>query len=218
MKIIWKSSIGTSIFLMILGLLLIFRSEITIISISYIIGAVLLAAGVFALIRFIKNAKNVTNTMSLDILYGLVTIIFGILIILHPQAIASSLPIILGISIIINSAGKLQYAFVLKNDQNEMWKTTMAIALISTICGVLLLFNPFAGAVAIMRIVGIFILAYAVLDIISTLIIKKNVDEFKSVIDSVEVQEAEIVDESHKTESKSKKTKKSSRKTNKKKD
>lgn len=198
MKVIFKSSIGTSIILMILGFLLIFQSEATIATISYIAGAILIAAGVLALIRFVKNSKEATSTLSLDILYGVVTVILGVIVIMNPHAIASILPIVLGIAIIINSASKLQYAFVLKNDNNNLWKATMTIAIISTICGVVLLFNPFAGAVLIMKIVGIFILVYSVLDIVSTTIIKKNVDEFKSVIDSSNIGEAEIVEEDKK--------------------
>lgn len=209
MKTFFKSSICASIILMILGLLLIFQSEVTITTISYIIGAVLIALGVLALIRFIKSAKNITEmNFNLDIIYGLVTVILGIVIITNPKAIASILPIVLGIAIVINSASKLQYAFILKNDNNDMWKTTMIIAIVSAICGVILLFNPFAGAVLIMKIVGIFIVVYSVLDIVSTVIIKKNVDEFKTVIDSVEVEEAEIVEEKPKKKSTKKTTKK----------
>lgn len=209
MKTFFKSSICASIILMILGLLLIFQSEITITTISYIIGAALIALGVLALIRFIKSAKNITEmNFNLDIIYGLVTVILGIVIITNPKAIASILPIVLGIAIVINSASKLQYAFILKNDNNDMWKTTMIIAIVSAICGVVLLFNPFAGAVLIMKIVGIFIVVYSVLDIVSTVIIKKNVDEFKTVIDSVEVKEAEIVEEKPKKKSTKKTTKK----------
>ncbi len=208
MKIIFKSSIGTSIILMILGFLLIFQSEATIATISYIAGAILIAAGVLALIRFVKNSKEATATLSLDILYGIVTVILGVIVIMNPHAIASILPIVLGIAIIINSASKLQYAFVLKNDNNNLWKATMTIAIISTICGVVLLFNPFAGAVLIMKIVGIFILAYSILDIVSTAIIKKNVDEFKTVIDSSDIGEAEIVEEDKKQSSRKKRKKK----------
>ena len=209
MKTFFKSSICASIILMILGLLLIFQSEVTITTISYVIGAALIALGVLALIRFIKSAKNITEmNFNLDIIYGLVTVILGIVIITNPKAIASILPIVLGIAIVINSASKLQYAFILKNDNNDMWKTTMIIAIVSAICGVVLLFNPFAGAVLIMKIVGIFIVVYSVLDIVSTVIIKKNVDEFKTVIDSVEVEEAEIVEEKPKKKSTKKTTKK----------
>ncbi len=216
MKLVFKSSIGTSILLLVLGLLLIFQSEATIVTISYVIGGILIAAGVLAIIRFIKNSKEQANTFNLDILYGLVTVILGIIVITNPHAIASILPIVLGIAIIISSSSKLQYAFVLKNDQNDMWKTTLVIAIISTICGVVLLFNPFAGAVLIMRIVGIFILVYSILDIVSTIIIKKNVNDFKTAIDSIDIKEAEIIEEEEKTpKDKKKKNKKSKKSSNK---
>ena len=209
MKNSFKSSMLTSILLLILGVLLIFESEVTITTISYIIGAVLVGAGAFAFIRYVTNNKNAVSTSELDILYGIVTVILGIIIITNPHAIASIIPIVLGIAIIISSAIKIQYAFDLKNSDNDLWKTTMTIAVISTVCGVVLLFNPFAGAVLIMKIVGIFILIYAVLDIISTYIIKKNVEGFKKAVeDEMLVQEAEVIEKQQKKKSKKSTSKK----------
>lgn len=195
MKNIFKSSLLTSLLLLVLGILLVFESELTIKTISYVIGAILVAAGTFALIRYVSNNKKGFETTELDILYGIVTIVLGILVIANPHAIASIIPIVLGIAIIISSAIKIQYAFELKNGENDLWKTTMVIAILGTICGIVLLFNPFEGAVMIMRIVGIFILIYAILDFISTYIIKKNVEGFKNIIEKeVSIQEAEVVD------------------------
>lgn len=194
-----KSSVLTSLLLVVLGILLVFESELTIKTISYVIGAVLVAAGTFALIRYINNNKKGFETSELDILYGIVTIVLGILVITNPHAIASIIPIVLGIAIIISSAVKIQYAFDLKNSENDLWKTTMVIAVVGTICGIVLLFNPFEGAVMIMKIVGIFILIYAILDLISTYIIKKNVDAFKNTMkQEVIVPEAEVVDSNEK--------------------
>ena len=207
MKNLLKSSIVTSILLLVLGILLVFESEATIFTISYIVGAILICAGAFALIRFFTKSKNATSIMGLDVLYGIVTIILGCLIIKNPGAIGSLLPIVLGIAIIVSSANKIQYAFNLKNSDNDLWKTTMIISVIGTICGVVLLFNPFAGAVLLMRIVGIFIIVYAILDAVSTFIIKKNVEEFKNVIESqsAKVKEADIVEEKETDEKANKK-------------
>ena len=205
MKNLLKSSIVTSILLLVLGILLVFESEATIFTISYIVGAILICAGAFALIRFFTKSKNTTSVMGLDVLYGIVTIILGCLIIKNPGAIGSLLPIVLGIAIIVSSANKIQYAFNLKNSDNDLWKTTMIISVIGTICGVVLLFNPFAGAVLLMRIVGIFIIVYAILDAVSTFIIKKNVEEFKNVIESARVEEADIVEEKETDEKANKK-------------
>lgn len=189
----FKSSIMMSIFLIILGGLLIFESEMTIVSISYVIGGTLIALGAVAILRFIKNARNMTSS-ELDIIYGVVTIILGSLIVTHPKGLASIIPIVLGICIVINSANKLQYSLELKKDNNKLWKMTLAVAIVSTLCGVILIFNPFKGVQMITQIVGIFIVTYAVLDMISTITIKRNVSILKKAIKDT-ITDAEIIEE-----------------------
>lgn len=192
LKKIFRSSILTSATLIILGILLVFQSEYTIMTIAYIIGAILIAIGALAIIRFIKNISS--GKGELDIVYGLVTIILGALVINNHQAIASVIPFVMGIGIIISSATKLQYAFELKSKGNSQWKITMLASIISVICGVVLLFNPFKGAVVITQIVGTFIIIYGVLDIISTVTIKRNVDAIHNAIDG-KIKEARVINE-----------------------
>lgn len=209
-----RSSLITSIVLIVLGLLLVFESEATIFTISYVIGGILIALGVLAIMNFIKSAESMDDKYNLNIIYGVVTVILGILIITNPQAIASVIPIVIGLGIIISSCTKLQYAFQLKANENELWKTTMVISVISTICGIVLLFNPFEAAVGITRIVGIFIVVYAVLDIISTIAIKNNVKKFHQVIEQT-IEDAEIIEEESVVEVENKKDAKAKKKTKK---
>lgn len=203
MKNFLKSSIITSIVLMILGILLIFQSETTIMIISYIVGGILVAAGALALVRYIKNAKEPRLNNELDIMYGIITIIFGFIIIKNYQAVASVIPIVLGIGIIISSAAKLNYAFQLKANKNNLWKTTMIISIISTIFGVILLFNPFKAAMGIMKVIGILIVIYAVLDLISTIAIKSSVTKIHKAVEET-IADAEIIDENDKRNKKRK--------------
>lgn len=181
MKKFFRSSLITSLFLIALGLLLIFQSDAVIYSISYIIGGILIAIGVLAIIKFIQSTNNVQKA-ELDIVYGIVSVILGIVVIKNPEAIASIIPAILGISIIISSATKLQYAFELKANGNNLWKTTMILSIISTLCGIVLLFNPFKALTSFTKVVGIFIVIYAVLDMISTFTIKRNVKIFQKTM------------------------------------
>lgn len=200
----FKSSLITSILLLVLGGLLIFESEATIVSISYIIGGILIALGIVALISYIRNKRSIANT-DLDIIYGIVTIILGTLIITHPKALASIMPFVLGISIVISSAGKVQTALELKKTENDAWVMTIIVALLSTICGLILIFNPFAGATMIMQVVGIFIIIYAILDIISTLTIKKNISSIQKEIKKSNIKDAEIIEEDDVEDDKAKK-------------
>lgn len=194
MKKFLRSSIITSAILIILGLLLIYKSENTIMTISYIIGGILIAIGVLALIRYVRNGESPALRNELDIVYGIVTVIFGIVIIKNYHAIASIIPAVIGIAIIISSAGKLNYAFQLKADENRLWKTTMVISIISTLCGVVLLFNPFEAMLGIMKIIGVFIIIYAILDIISTLAIKSSFTKIRKVMEET-ITDAEIISE-----------------------
>lgn len=181
MKKFFRSSLITSLFLIALGLLLIFQSDAVIYSISYIIGGSLIAIGVLAVIKFIQSTNN-EQKAELDIVYGIVSVILGVIVIKNPEAIASIIPAILGIGIVISSATKLQYAFELKANGNHLWKTTMVISLISTLCGIVLLFNPFKALTSFTKVVGIFIVIYAALDMISTFTIKRNVKLFQQTM------------------------------------
>ena len=192
MSNVFKSSILGSIGMAILGILLIFYSAQTIITISYVIGAILIAIGVIAILKFI-NDYNAKIKNELDIVYGIVSVILGIIVISNPEGIASIIPFVVAVFIIISSATKLQYSLELKKDDNELWKSTMIISIITMLCGILLIFNPFKGAVMFIRVVGILILVYALLDLASTIAIRNSVRKLQNAIE--EVAEAEIVED-----------------------
>ena len=189
---IFKSSILGAIALLVLGILLIFESEATIVTISYVIGGVLVAIGVLALLKFYKEVKDNQDT-GMDLVYGIISVVLGIIVISNPKAVASIIPIVMGLIIIINSGTKLQYSIELKKNNNNLWKSTMVLSLISTLCGVLLIFNPFKGAAFLTRLIGFLILLYAVLDIISTITIKSTVKKIKLAINDG-IEEAKIVE------------------------
>ena len=203
---IFKSSILGAIALLVLGILLIFESEATIVTISYVIGGVLVAIGVLALLKFYKEVKDNQDT-GMDLVYGIISVVLGIIVISNPKAVASIIPIVMGLIIIINSGTKLQYSIELKKNNNNLWKSTMVLSLISTLCGVLLIFNPFKGAAFLTRLIGFLILLYAVLDIISTITIKSTVKKIKLAINDG-IEEAKIVEVKEKNSENKKETNK----------
>ena len=206
MNKIFKSSVLGAIALVVLGVLLIFESEATIVTISYIIGGVLVAIGVLALLKFYKAIKENDDT-GMDAIYGIISVILGIIVISNPKAVASIIPIVVGLLIILNSGTKLQFSMELKKNNNDLWKSTMVLSLVSTLCGVLLIFNPFKGAAFLTKLIGLLILLYAVLDIISTIAIKNTVKRIKSAINNgieeakvIEVEDKEEINDNNKKE------------------
>ena len=90
----------------------------------------------------------------------------------------------------------------------------MVISLISTLCGIVLLFNPFKALTSFTKVVGIFIVIYAALDMISTFTIKRNVKLFQKTMKEgitealVIKEEIESLEEEEQKEDKKNKNKK----------
>lgn len=198
----FTSSIITSIILAVLGILLIVATEATIISISYIIGGVLILLGFFGLVDYIRKIDTELKT-GVDLVYGVVTVILGVLIVMNPKAIASIINYVLGIIIVISSAVKLNYAIQLKGNNNSLWKSTIIFSLITTICGLILIFKPFTGAIVATKIIGAIVLIYAILNIISTFTIRKEVLRLHKALTDANnekiTREAEVVEETEET-------------------
>ena len=171
-KTIWPSLISSAAVLL-LGLLLFFKSSLTLMGISYVFGGLIIAIGVLAIIRFISNNhSDISN--QLNIVYGIICIISGIFFIEKPEIIGSIIPVVMGIGIIISSSLKIQQSFNLKSLNSSYFFWSFVTALLSLICGVVLLFNPFKGAVIITKVIGIFLVMYAILDICNTIVLKKS--------------------------------------------
>lgn len=188
-----KSSLISSITLLIISLFLFFETEATIITISYIIGSILIAIGTITIIKYINNLKSGIRN-ELDIVYGVGMGILGIIVISNPKGLASIIPFILGIIMIITSATKLQISLdIMRKNEGKM--TTSAILLLMTcICGVVLIFNPFSGAKLLAKIIGIIILIYSILDIVSTfkiqkIIKKRNKKEKDAVSEAIVIED-----------------------------
>ncbi len=174
-------SIFSSILFIVIGLLLFFKPGDTLKTISYIIGGLILVFGIFGVARFTKSEKKGLN---FDLIYAILSFVAGLIIIFNPEALASIIPIILGIWIVINSAIKIQYSFYIKSDTSKKWVATLTMSLITLICGIVLLFNPFKAASYVAQAVGLFIMVYAVIDLVESFMLKTKQNN---------VQTAEIV-------------------------
>ena len=177
----WTTSIITSILLIFLGLFLFFQPETTISIIAYTIGGIIIISGVGTLYKSFK--KNQATRFNLELTLAVITIIAGLIIVLNKEALASLLPLILGIWMTVSSTTKLQHAFTLKTMNNNSWISTLIVALLIITWGILLIFNPFKGALAITKLIGLFIMVYAILNIIESYLLKKNIKDFtKSIV------------------------------------
>lgn len=182
-KKMFRMSLISSVFFIVVGLFLILKPEVTLATISYVIGGIIIVIGVTFLIKYFSNKEY--GMFSGDLIFGVMSVIFGFILILNPTALAKIIPFILGIWIVISSITKIQYSLQLKAYNNKAWISTMVIAAITFLWGLLLLFDPFEGAMVITQVIGMFILIYAVLDLAEVILIKKNLKDIKKGVGKI---------------------------------
>lgn len=183
----FNATIISSIITIILGMLLFFEAENTLKTISYVVGLFLLIIGISMALTVILN-KNIKIYFSGTFIIGLFSSVIGFILLIKPILLTSILPFCIGVWMIISGSMKLQTALALKDAKDEAWYKLLIFAIIVFVIGVLLIINPFGGAVIVTKIIGLLLSIYSVIDIVCTSMIKKEVKDTIKIIDA-EIEE-----------------------------
>ncbi len=174
-------SMITSIAFIILGLILIIFTKLSLDIIGYIVAVLLIINGVLNITDDYKQFKVFyffDGSTS-----GLLSIIFGIIIIANPNYIAMIMPIMIGLWIIINSTFKLRMALALKDSSSKNWILPYILSVLTIIIGLCLIFNPGLGEIGIARVIGFLGVLYGICDVIDVVIFKKNIKAIAKVFE-----------------------------------
>lgn len=155
------TSIITSIVLAIIGAVMFLYSEATIKVISYGLGAFLMVTGVVKIIDYIIQ-KGSYDLFNYNLVYGIISIVFGLVIVTNTDALGGIIGLILGIWIIYSSLMRFGLALKLKAFESKSWILTLIIAILMMICGVYIIFVPDI----IIATLGATLFIYSIMDII----------------------------------------------------
>lgn len=126
------------------------------------------------------TARKIINLFNFSLIYGVLSLIFGLLIIFNPLSLTNAITICFGIWVTLSGALKISHAIYLKNSAEESWSVVFGIGLISTIVGILVIFNPFIE-LYITQVVGIFMVLYSILDFTNNILLKKRSKEIVKI-------------------------------------
>ena len=76
----------------------------------------------------------------------------------------------------------------LKSVNSPIWKSALITSIISALVGVLMIFNPFRTSVVVFKIIGAAILVYAIMDIVSTIQLKRSTSTFYNNKEETEIK------------------------------
>ena len=178
------TSVIFSLLFIVTGIFLLLKPETAINIVCYVLGVILVLWGVVSVIQFFSDT-NSTSYLSLSFIFGAFVFIFGIIILIKPSIIASIVPLLLGVWMVINGVTKLSYSLSIYKASKNILSVVGSILIV--IFGITLIFNPFEGAKGLTQIIGIALIVYSVLDLIESFSItfslknKENSSEGKIV-------------------------------------
>ena len=168
-------SIITSLIFAVLGIVMIANPEAAIEIVAAVLGITVIVIGAEKIISYFVMKGNL-DFFNYELIYGIVAILFGILIMTHSNTFASIVRIIIGIWIAYAGLMKINLSFKLKSANISAWAVVLILSIISLLflAGILVMFSNTSSIVILTAVVMII---YAIADIIDEIIFISNVDK-----------------------------------------
>ncbi|MFR1051769.1 MAG: HdeD family acid-resistance protein [Oscillospiraceae bacterium] len=150
-----NSLLIASVVYLILGLILLFFPGLTTSLFCTAVGALLLLYGAVTIISFFVHRDGGRGfSLQAELILGVISAIVGIFFLTRPSVILSILPVILGLYILIDALVNLKRGLDLRACGYAGWTTTLILSLVSLILGAIILWNPFATQLLLVRVIG----------------------------------------------------------------
>ncbi|HOO27268.1 MAG TPA: DUF308 domain-containing protein [Lachnospiraceae bacterium] len=187
-----------SLLYVVLGVIMILFPKTTMKTICYIFAGILILIGLVYTFSYFKR-NIVESYYRYDLVYGLVTILCGVLVISKVDLLIDLIPIVMGLLIFGNGIIKLQHAIDLKRVDFSGWFYVLIFSLLCISIGAVLIVQPAFIAETVTMIIGISFTFSGITDLITLLLLSKKIKDFKNgkavIIDDGPVDESETVDE-----------------------
>ena len=171
-----KSILMPFLFSLICGILLIAFQSWTLKITSWILSALMIGWGGWLIFKYFKSEPMARITGS-NMASGLALLVSGILLACSPDFLKDFLPFIWGLSMLFGAFLKIQYAFDERTVGVEKWWMMLIFAAVSLIFAILSLLRPGFFGDNVEIIVGIFLIAEAILDIVVFILLNKAMKE-----------------------------------------
>ena len=153
-----------SIAYIVIGMMLLIMPQTSLLWICYAFGAVVLITGIVCLIQYAR-IRGTGFTAPFMLVGGVITAGLGIFTRAKPQVVASFLPIVFGIFILVDGLSRVGTAIDLAKRKGQKWWALLLLSVVSVALGVLLVLHPFDAAVSVVMVCGILLIVEGALNL-----------------------------------------------------
>ena len=141
------------------------------------IGIVCIFIGIAHIIKYCTLSAH-DAVISNDIALGLAWVIGGVAIIIFKVFLASLLPILFGLVVLVGGVIKIQSFLGFKRMRSGHWGWDLICAVISVVLSILILTNPFATELLLMRVIGASLVVEGAMDLATRIAYKRTFNRF----------------------------------------
>jgi uncharacterized membrane protein HdeD (DUF308 family) len=168
--------------LLIITSIYIFNNPVEVLTgISFWFGIFVLATGLLGIIGWMAADKEEKESMSF--LWSILTVVFGLLILLNLSFTMKSLTVIFGLWVLITGIHLMQSGWSFKNKNSLGWVMFVA-GVLSAVAAVMMIFNIGTGAVGISTLLGLQALLAGIALIILSFVKKAVIGKVKNKIET----------------------------------
>ncbi|MBQ9832559.1 MAG: DUF308 domain-containing protein [Clostridia bacterium] len=165
-------------FIMGLGLIIFQHNSLNVIcclaGISCAIYGAIKLASFLTHYRAQQNSTSATSGGQASLVSGGILFVFGLMLLIRASLVVTVFAIIVGIAIVWDSIIKIQAALNMKLSSQKNWRALLIAALIMLVIGIILMFDPSQGTAFMAVIMGIALIADAVLNLFCIWAISKS--------------------------------------------
>ena len=166
-----RSSIMTSILLMVVGILMLICPDAYVVTVVQIFGAILLVLAIIGVFEFISSNRTLIRYIYLT--GWLIVGVLGAAILIFEIDSMKTISWLFGVYLVLSGAGSLYNAFVYaKRAGMKAWWVLVPLTILMILSGLIILVNPWWNTPsALFKVVGLMLLFSSIVSIIHLIII-----------------------------------------------
>lgn len=159
-----RDVVWSSIAYLILGLLLLLRPGMALVTIVNIFAIIVAVMGVIELVAYFKDKYSAGNA---GVVKGIVYLLIAAFLYFGAGFIISIVPFIFGVLVVISGIVKLKEALDMMKYKADGSTAMLVFAILSLVLGLVIIVNPFSTAALLFRIIGIALIYSGVSDLLT---------------------------------------------------
>ncbi len=168
----WWMFLLRAALLIILGIWMIANPGMGAAALAIYLGIMYMFTGIIQIVFSISNRKKLED-WGWYLLGGILDLVIGAYMLTHPGITVAVITILIGIMMAFLGGTLISKSLQLRNKDTEGWGYLLAFGILTVIAGLLILFNPFAGAATLITIIGISFLIGGVASIVLAMRLRK---------------------------------------------